>query len=280
MSNNVKDIIKQEYAKCLADPVYFIKKYCWIQHPTQGRIKFNLYPFQERMLPAFESHNRVIILKSRQLGISTLTAAYSLWNAIFFNDKNILVIATKQKVASNMITKVREMYKHLPTWLKAQQEPEKNNSLSIRFANGSQIASESSTGDVGRSESLSLLVIDEAAFIAGFDEKWASVQQTLATGGKCIILSTPNGMGNFFHKTWTAAETGENSFFPIKLHWTVHPDRDQEWRDGQDGELGPKLAAQECISGDSIITVRDTESGEIKNITIKELYMESDEFEM
>lgn len=269
MAENLKEIIKSEYAKCMHDPVYFIKKYCWIQHPQRGRMKFNLYPFQERMIPQFVKHNRVIILKSRQLGISTLSAAYSLWLTLFFRDKNVLVIATKQKVASNMITKVREMYKNLPTWMRAQMLPEKNNSLSVRFNNGSQIAAESSTGDVGRSEAVSLLIIDEAAHIANFEEKWGAVQQTLATGGSCIALSTPLGMGNWFHKTWTGAEIGDNEFFPIKLHWTVHPERDQAWRDAQDEELTPKIAAQECdvdflssghtvVEGDILIFYKDT----------------------
>jgi hypothetical protein len=60
------------------------------------------------------------------------------------------------------------------------------------------------------------------------------------------MLSTPNGMGNFFHRMWQRAESGENNFHTIKLHWTVHPDRDERWRQDQTAELGEKLAAQEC----------------------------------
>jgi hypothetical protein len=89
------------------------------------------------------------------------------------------------------------------------------------------------------------LVIDEAAFIKGIDEIWTSAQQTLATGGGAIILSTPNGTGNLFHKLWVDAEAG-GQFNPIKLHWTVHPDRDETWREEQTRLLGDKEAAQEC----------------------------------
>lgn len=96
------------------------------------------------------------------------------------------------------------------------------------------------------------------AFIDYIDEIWASAQQTLATGGKCIALSTPNGMGNWFHKAWVGAKDGTNKFNPINLHWSLHPDRDQSWRDEQDEILGPKLAAQECdcsflSSGNTVI---------------------------
>jgi hypothetical protein len=68
----------------------------------------------------------------------------------------------------------------------------------------------------------------------------------LTTGGSCIALSTPNGVGNWFHKNWVEAEEATGMFNPIKLHWTVHPDRGQEWRDEQDTLLGPTSAAQEC----------------------------------
>ena len=115
---NIKQIIKQEYIKCAKDPVYFMKKYCMIQHPTRGRITFNLYPFQEKTLTLLDKHDRNIILKSRQLGISTLAAGKSLHQMLFNRDTNVLVIATKQDTAKNLVTKVKFMYDELPSWLK------------------------------------------------------------------------------------------------------------------------------------------------------------------
>ena len=255
-TKSLKHIIKEEYLKCAQDPIYFLKKYCQIQHPTRGRIPFNLYTFQERCLEQFGQKDYNIILKSRQLGISTISAGYSLWMMLFHEDKNVLVIATKQDVAKNLVTKVREMHAYLPSWLKGTAV--EDNKLSLRFKNGSQIKAISSSGDAGRSEALSLLIIDEAAFIDRIDEIWASSQQTLATGGKAIVLSTPNGIGNFFHKTWVKAEEGQNDFNTIRLHWSMHPERDKAWRDSQDELLGPRLAAQECdcdfiSSGHSVI---------------------------
>ena len=254
---NLKDIIKEEYMKCIADPVHFMSRYCFVQHPIRGKVPFVLYPFQIDTLKEFIDHDYNIVLKSRQLGISTLVAAYALWLMMFNSDKNILVIATKQDVAKNMVTKVRVMHQNLPSWLKNVCVEE--NKLSIRFKNGSQIKAISSSPDAGRSEALSLLIIDEAAFVEYIDEIWAAAQQTLATGGNAIILSTPNGVGNFFHKTWVGATTNTNKFNPIKLHWTVHPERSQAWRDEQNEILGERLAAQECdadfiSSGNTVIT--------------------------
>ena len=240
---DIKSIIREEYKKCSQDPVHFMKKYCVIQHPTKGKMFFNLYPFQADTLQTLQHNRYNVILKSRQLGISTLSAGFVLWNMLFKADYNVLVIATTQEVAKNLVTKIRVMHENLPTWLKGKTI--EDNKLSLRFKNGAQVKAVSSAGTAGRSEALSLLVIDEAAFIKNIDEIWASAQQTLATGGGCVALSTPNGTGNWFHKTWVDAEAG-GQFTPTLLHWTVHPERDQSWRDEQTGLLGEKHAAQEC----------------------------------
>ena len=254
--SDLKQIIKQEYIKCAQDPSHFMKKYCFIQHPQRGRVIFNLYPFQDKVLNLFKENDYSIINKSRQLGISTLCGGYSLWLMLFHKDKNILCIATKQETARNMVTKVKFMYENLPSWLKIKAE--ENNKLSLRLNNGSQIKATSASSDAGRSEAVSLLLVDEAAFIDQIGEIWASAQQTLATGGGAIVLSTPYGTGNWFHKTFVAAENQDNDFLPIRLPWFVHPERDQVWRDRQDELLGdPRIAAQECdcdfsTSGDTV----------------------------
>ncbi len=242
---DLKKVIRSEYIKCAKDPTHFMRKYCYIQHPQRGRIQFNLFPFQDKVLTLWRDNPYSIVLKSRQLGMSTLSAGYSLWLMTFHKDKNILCIATKQETAKNMVTKVKFMYENLPSWLKI--DASENNKLNLRLANGSQIKATSASSDAGRSEAVSLLLIDEAAFIDNIGEIWASAQQTLATGGGCIALSTPYGTGNWFHQTWTRAEAAENDFLPIKLPWFVHPERDEAWRTKQDELLGdPRMAAQEC----------------------------------
>ena len=258
--DQIKKVITQEYVKCAKDPVYFMKKYCYIQHPTRGRILFNLYPFQEKVLQLYKDNQYAITLKSRQLGISTLVAGYSLWLMTFQKDKNILTLATTQATARNLVTKVQFMYDQLPKWLKMKAV--EKNKLSLRLKNGSRIKAASSNSDAARSEAVSLLVLDEAAFIDNIEETFTSAQQTLATGGQCISLSTPNGVGNWFHKTWARAQTKENSFLPIKLPWTVHPERNEAWREQQDADLGPRMAAQECdcdflSSGDTVFEPED-----------------------
>jgi hypothetical protein len=215
----------------------------------KGKIYFQLYPFQERTLHSLRDNRFNVILKSRQMGISTLTAGYALWCMLFKKDFNILVIATTQEVAKNLVTKVRVMHENLPSWLKGNTISD--NKLSLSFKNGSQIKAVSSAGTAGRSEALSLLIIDEAAFISGIDEIWASAQSTLSTGGGAIVLSTPNGTGNFFHQTWVKSEAmlkddAGIAWNNIRLKWDLHPERNPGWREGQTTLLGEKMAAQEC----------------------------------
>ena len=252
----LREIIKKEYAECLKSPAYFMKKYCKIQHPTLGTIPFALYDFQTKTLESFRDEQFNIVLKARQMGISTLVSGYALWLMTFFTDRSILCIAINQETAKNIVTKVTHMSDFLPSWLRS--ECTEKNKLSMRFKNGSSIRAASSSVDASRSTSLSLLIVDECAFIGNMEEIWTASQSTITTGGRSILLSTPNGIGNFFHKTWVGSMDGSNDFNPIKLHWNLHPDRGQEWRDLQTKLLGDKEAAQECdcdfiSSGRSVI---------------------------
>lgn len=154
-----RTLIKDEYIKCAKSPEYFARKYVYIQHPMRGRILFNLYPFQSKVLNLFRDSKNIIVLKSRQLGISTLGAAYALWLLIFHKDKNVLCLATTQATARNLVKKVIFAYEQLPKWL--QVPTEYKNKLSMGLKNGSKIEAKSSNSDAARSEAVSLLLIDE-----------------------------------------------------------------------------------------------------------------------
>ena len=253
----------KEIVKCGKNPVYFINRYVKIQHPTRGLIDFDTYPFQDECLDHFVDHRFNIILKSRQLGISTLTACYAVWLACFYKDKNILVIATKLAVAQNFIKKVKTAIRSMPSWL-MMPEVISSNKQGVEFSNGSTIKAVPTSDDAGRSEALSLLIVDEAAFIRNFDELWMGLYSTLSTGGRAIILSTPNGVGDKYHELCTQAQNGENEFNFIKLLWDAHPERDSVWFDSETKNMSRKQIAQELMcdfaaSGDTFLSSRDLE---------------------
>jgi len=155
----------QEILKCGRDPHYFINTYVKIPHPKKGRLQFKTFPYQDECLKQFRNHQRVIVNKSRQLGLSTLGAAYALWMAIFQRDRNILVIATKLETAKNFLSKVKTGLDGLPTWLVMPQLVIETKT-ELKFSNGSKIKAIPTSPDAGRSESLSLLFIDECLSFA------------------------------------------------------------------------------------------------------------------
>ena len=260
--NNKQAQIK-EIIKCGKDPIHFFNKYVKIQHPQQGTIPFKTYPFQDHCVNDFKQHRFNIVLKSRQLGLSTITAAYAMWMVLFHKDKNVLVIATKLAVAQNFIRKCKFLLASCPKWLVLPQIV-KNNSQALEFNNGSQIKAIPTSEDAGRSEALSLLIVDEAAFVRNFDTLWTGLYPTLSTGGEAIVLSTPNGVGGQYYDLWVYAEKGENIFNPIKLPWDVHPDRDDAWFEAETKNMSQKQIAQELLcdfaaSGETFLRVEDIE---------------------
>ncbi len=246
MAKKTKRSQVQEIIKCGKDPNYFFKNYLKIQHPVRGLIPFDTFPFQDDCVDKFNDHRFNIVLKSRQLGLSTLVAAYSVWMAIFQREKNILIIATKLAVAQNFIIKVKTMIRSLPKWLLIP-EIVSNNKQMIQFNHGSQIKAIPTSEDAGRSEALSLLIVDEAAFVRNFDTIWTGIYPTISTGGRVIILSTPNGAGGQYYKLYADAEAGLNEFNAIKIPWDAHPERDQQWFDKTTANMSKRQIAQEYL---------------------------------
>jgi len=222
--------LKKELLKCSRDPIYFFKKYIKIVHITRGLISFNVYNYQEKLVTDFKEQRHTIILKARQLGISTVVAAYTLWFILFQKEKSVAILATKLVVAQELMLKIKKAYENLPDFMKISKVTT-DTKTEIRFDNGSWARSLPSSPDAGRSLAASLLIIDEAAHIENMEEIWTSIGPTITTGGRVIMLSTPNGLGNVFHKIYSNAEAEVNMFHHVKLMWSVHPERDQKWYD-------------------------------------------------
>lgn len=251
---------RAEIKKCFEDPLYFINNYCKIPTTTQGLITFKTFHYQDDLILKFEANRYNIVLKARQLGISTLTAAYATWLLVFKENKSCLVLATKVGTASNLVMKVADMYQHLPDWLKITKI-KIDNRQEFRLTNGSFIKAESTERSSGRSEALSLLIIDEAAHVSNLDGEnglWTSISPTISRGGRCIVISTPAGQGNWYYNMYMGAEAGSNNFVPTKLMWWEHPDCDEEWLAEETKNMTPKQVAQEYLcsfnaSGDTVV---------------------------
>lgn len=249
----------KELIKCSEDPVYFIQNYCQIQHPVKGAIEFDLYDYQIKMIENYHQNRNNIVLSARQTGKSTTSSMYLLWFAIFHFDKTILIASNKNKGAMEMIERIQFAYQYLPFWLKPGIPDDGWNKHAIKFDNGSRIESEATTENSGRGMSISLLYLDEFAFVKPSiaEEFWSAISPTLSTGGSCIISSTPNGDTNLFATLWRGAQVDANGFIPSYVAWDDPPGRDEEFKEKQVAQIGERKWLQEfeCefLSSDALL---------------------------
>jgi hypothetical protein len=249
-----------EIVKSVTDPVYFIQEYMWVQHPTRGRVRFHLYDYQVDLINCYHTNRYSINMLGRQMGKSTCAAGYLLWYAMFVPDSTILIAAHKYTGSQEIMQRVRFMYENLPEWIKAGATS--YNKGSIDFDNGSRIVSATTTENTGRGMSITLVYLDEFAFVPPriAKEFWTALSPTLATGGKCIITSTPNQDNDQFAQIWNEANkktdafgnesnVGKNGFASISYIWSDHPDRDEAWGDTERSKIGEErfLREHECI---------------------------------
>lgn len=245
-----------ELAKCIKDPKYFMKTHCWIQHPVKGRMRFELFDFQEELVDVYHNHRNSVALISRQMGKSTCAAGYLLWYAMFVPDQTILIAAHKYSGAQEIMQRIRFAYETLPDYLRAGATS--YNKGSLEFDNGSRIIAQATTDNTGRGMSISLAYLDEFAFVRPNIARdfWTALSPTLATGGKCIITSTPNQDDDQFAQIWrdsqkktdeygNETELGINSFASYDAIWDRHPDRDEEWAIVEEAKIGEEKFRRE-----------------------------------
>jgi hypothetical protein len=205
---------------------YFISQFCWLKHPKLGPIKFSLFRYQSECLLDFLTRRYLIFWKTRQAGISTLVGAYALWYAMFAPARTVLIVSKRDLDAKEFLTKnVKFAYDKLPSWMQAVWPRVIDNEHVIGFPNGSKITSLSSSKDTLRSNSASLVVLDEVAHMPNMDEMWSAGAPTLQHAGQCICIGTPNGIGNWYWQSVTDAQEGYNDFKLIKINWW-----DMDWR--------------------------------------------------
>ncbi len=252
-----KDI--EDLMKCqdpITGPHYFLENFFHIQHPVKGKLLYDPYPYQKRLIDSYHNHRFNVNLLPRQTGKTTTAAGYLLWYAMFVPDSTVLVAAHKYTGAQEIMSRIRYGYELCPDHIRCGVKS--YNKQSLEFDNGSRIIAQTTTPTTGRGLSLSLLYADEFAFVEPniATEFWTSISPTLATGGKAIITSTPNSDEDQFAMIWKEAnkrfdefgneqELGRNGFFPFRAHWNEHPDRDEEWANTERARIGEERFRRE-----------------------------------
>ena len=241
-----------DFMKC-CDPVtgylYFMSNFFYIQHPTKGSMSYKPWGYQKRLIDTYHNYRYSISLMPRQSGKSTSAAGYLLWYAMFVPDSTILVAAHVGRGAQEIMQRIRYAYENCPDYIKAGVTT--YNKGSLDFENGSRIISATTTENTGRGMSITLLYLDEFAFVRPSIAKefWTAITPTLSTGGKAIITSTPNSDEDQFAFIWKGAnktedefgnttDVGVNGFKAYRAYWNEQPGRDQKWADEMKAQLG------------------------------------------
>ena len=222
-----KQELIQEYAKCLQDTNYAIKTYLETYDNTQSKyVPFNLFPEQEMMLYNFDKYSDNITKKYRQAGVSTATAAWvskKLQFASKTKPEKILIIANKLDTASEFANKVRGFLNQWPDWINVGFSKEKDSQKHFKLNNGCEVKAVATSVDALRGYTPTTLIFDEAAYIEAGDDFWAACMASLSTGGKVIVISTPNGYDKIYYEIYEQAIKGLNSFHISELHWQNDP---------------------------------------------------------
>lgn len=219
-----------EFIKCKNSIEYFIENYIKIIHPDHGLVDFTPFVYQKRMFKHFDDNRFSITLACRQSGKSISSCAYLLHFGIFNSNKLIAILANKGSTSKEMLSRITLMLENLPFFL--QPGCKALNRGSIEFSNGTRIEAHSTSSSSIRGKSVSLLYLDEFAFVDNDQEFYTSTYPVISSGKstKVIITSTANGIGNTFYKLWEGSVTGTNQFAPFRVDWWDVPGRDEAWK--------------------------------------------------
>ena len=222
-----KEQILLEYAKCVNDTPYALKTYLQTYDNTQSKyVPLELFNDQVTLVKDYDTAEENIALKYRQAGVSTVTSAWASKRLVFAKKskpEKILIIANKLDTAVEMANKVRSFVEQWPNWLGVGFSSEKNAARHFKLTNGCEVKAVATSKDALRGYTPTILIFDEAAYIDADEDFWSACMASLSTGGKVIVISTPNGFDPIYYSIYTQAIKGMNDFRITEMFWFRDP---------------------------------------------------------
>ncbi len=231
-----------EWAKIGANFIYFLTAYVYVLEPPPGRgvIRFELWPHLIHVIKLLFSQPKLLFLKSRQVGMTWLMAAYALWTAMTRPGARVLVLSKSKLDAQEVIVRIRFIYDHLPTWMQVTITTENKGELEFGSMM-SKIKAFASTEDAGRSETATLVICDEHDFHPHAEANYAALKPTIdavyedGSQPQIICMSTSNKLEILtqFKTLYREAKAGANNFVAFFIPWWARPGRDRKWFEQQ-----------------------------------------------
>jgi len=267
------------YAKCLGDPIYTIETFLKTYDLTQkGFVPFKLFHKQKEIIKSYEKHNRNIVTKPRQAGVSTTTAAY-IAAKIAFGDPNnpwkVLVLANKQTLAQEFLKKIKDFLDQIPPWVWGIDEGDSYLSIEAKGHiktkdTQCEVKALATSKDALRGYTPTFLIMDEAAFIDNGAEVFGAALTSLGTGGKVTLISTPNGQDALYYKTYDGAKQGDNNFNIIEMRWheDIRYNRGLRWLRNEGEEIVCETVGRETLRWEYSGKTYETNSINIEDYNI------------
>ena len=189
-------------------------------------VPLDLFPDQISLVNDYDNFNENIALKYRQAGVSTVTAAWSSKRLAFAkknNPEKILIIANKLDTAVEFANKVRSFTEQWPSWVGVGFSQEKNSQRHFKLTNNCEVKAVATSKDALRGYTPTILIFDEAAYIEADDDFWAACMASLSTGGKVIVISTPNGFDRIYYEIYEQSLKNMNTFKITEMFWFKDP---------------------------------------------------------
>jgi hypothetical protein len=206
---------------------YALRTYLQTYDNTVSKyVPLDLFPDQVSLLEDYENYNENIALKYRQAGVSTVTAAWASKKLAFARKEKpekILIIANKLDTSMEMANKVRSFTEQWPAWVGIGFSAEKNSQRHFKLNNGCEVKAVATSKDALRGYTPTILIFDEAAFIEADGDFWSACMASLSTGGKVIVVSTPNGYDPIYYEIYDQALRGMNDFKISEMFWFKDP---------------------------------------------------------
>ena len=222
-----KEAVLMEYAKCMKSTPYALKTYLQTYDNTVSKyVPLELFPDQISLVEDYENYNENIALKYRQAGVSTVTAAWSSKKLVFAkknSPEKVLIIANKLDTAVEVANKIRGFTDQWPSWVGVGFSSEKNSQRHFKLTNGCEVKAVATSKDALRGYTPTILIFDEAAYIEADGDFWAACMASLSTGGKVIVVSTPNGYDPIYYEIYDQALKGMNEFKVSEMVWWKDP---------------------------------------------------------
>lgn len=241
------------FALCWNSPKHLLAEITAFSPDQQDEFGFNMFEpdkpwfWQSELVDDIMEHNKVLLLKARQLGATWVCAAIALWYFLFRPGSYCLLLSHTEEDAKEIIARIWTMYESLPAILKMHVElitPERaeipSEWMRVKHRNGrvSRLRALPATKKSVRSANASLILMDEAAYMDYAREIYVAANPATSRGAKLIVCSTANGVsneqngeGNFFHHLYVKKE--EYRLFFRFLPWNLHPERDEAWYESE-----------------------------------------------